>query len=368
MTGFDVPEGIYLLSHSVGCLPRVAKQALNDHYLSPWSENGGDAWPNWLEHIDTFCDRIAMVINGAGGDVCPQSNLSSGLTKYLLAAFPVSGKKRVLMHGTSFPSMGFVVSALASHGFELVLIDDTANPTDPETWEAALSNNIDIALVSHVYSNTGMCAPVEAISQMCQARNIRCVVDAAQSIGVIPIDVQQWQADVVLGSCVKWLCGGPGAGFMWINPTHIEQLQPVDVGWFSHENPFEFDIRHFAYRHDAKRFWGGTPSVAPYVIAASSVQYLLDAGIENIASHNKALQRTVLASNPALSERINMQALGGTLCLSFSANVTDKLSDALTDIGARFDRRGNALRLSFHIYNSADDAAKVADVLSNATR
>ena len=106
---FNVPEGIYLLSHSVGCLPTLGEKHLLENYLSSWKTSGGDAWPNWLGVIDNFNQELAKMLGANPDDFCPQSNLSSGLTKYLTAMPLNKSKNKILMHGSAFPSMGFVV-------------------------------------------------------------------------------------------------------------------------------------------------------------------------------------------------------------------------------------------------------------------
>lgn len=68
----------------------------------------------------------------------------------------------------------------------------------------------------------------------------------------------------------------------------------MDLGWFSHEAPFEFDIHDFRYAKGAKRFWGGTPSVLPYMLAVASLQQLRAFGDSQIYQHNQRLGQGIL--------------------------------------------------------------------------
>jgi len=216
------------------------------------------------------------------------------------------------------------------------------------------------ALITHVHSNTGYLSPVKQIVALCNERNIFSVVDIAQSAGIIPLSVEGWQASCVLGSCVKWLCGGPGAGFMWVNPRDIDQLIPQDIGWFSHTNPFEFDIHHFQAASDSKKFWGGTPSIAPYACATGALKHISSLGVENIRNHNLKLIQTALEGieNVSLPD---MRQNGGTLCLEFP-NAND-IAAKLTQHNCQFDQRENTLRLSLHIYNTIEDAQLLNEIL-----
>lgn len=346
---FIVPPGIYLASHSVGALTHAGHMTLNNLFMDPWKERGGEGWENWLSLMDQFCAALARLLGGSARDFCPQTNLSSGLTKYLMALPNHKTRKTILMHNDAFPSMGFVAKALERYGYTLSLIPSQLPAHDPQVWAEAIDGKTACALITHIHSNTGIISPVEDITQICKEQGVRSVVDIAQSAGILPIDVRQWNADAVLGSCVKWLCGGPGAGFMWVNPDRSDDLAPVDVGWFSHENPFEFDIRDFRYAKGAKKFWGGTPNITPYATALGGIETISSIGVQTIRAHNLALMKTV---HTDIDSNIN----GGTLCLP----VTDAQDAKLRKANCQFDRRGDVARLSFHIYNRMEEVERVA--------
>lgn len=361
---FHLPEGAYLLSHSVGCLPKRAETSLHADYFAPWANAGGDAWPAWLAITDGFCEELAQLLHGSAEHFCPQTNLSSSLTKYLMSMPLDPNKNKVVMHQTAFPSLGFVVQGLENYGYQLVLIDQQHDSNDLKAWQEAINDDVAAVVITHVHSNTGRLSNVEAIASLAKNHRAKVIIDIAQSAGIIPIDLTEWQADMVMGSCVKWLCGGPGAGFMWLNPADLDSLKPADVGWFSHENPFEFDIQKFQYAQGAKRFWGGTPCVAPFSIAKNSIKVINTIGVDLIRQHSQSLQsRVVSAATHLLSMPIELQQNGGTLCLSFSTDTANTLQSLLEQNRVFFDRRGDTLRLSFHIYNDESQADLVVKLL-----
>lgn len=362
---FHAPDGIYALSHSVGPLPLVSKKALQQHYLSPWEELGGDAWPSWLSSIDDFCTSVARLINATPDEICPQANLASGFSAYLtaIAKLPQNErKKKILMHQDAFASMGFVVTGLAeSYGLKLILVQ--GQPNDLQAWQTQLNKGGVLAcLITHVHSNTSVKSDVAPLVKLAQAQQSYAIVDIAQSVGVVPVDAKHWSADAIFGSCVKWLCGGPGAGFMFVKASDIGQLNPDPVGWFSHQNPFEFDINHYAPASNARRFWGGTPNVSSYVMARASIEMILEIGVENVAQHNLQLKRYLLQHLPhEISRKPSFDELkqqGGSLCVGATDmhSVATKLSAA----GVKYDRRGDIFRLSLHIMNSTEDADVIA--------
>ncbi|WJG09628.1 aminotransferase class V-fold PLP-dependent enzyme [Aliiglaciecola sp. LCG003] len=359
---FDMPDKPYFLSHSVGCLSKASQCSLAENFLNPWKKSGGEAWHPWMTVIKDFNEALALLFNAKAADFCPQTNLSSGFSKFLLSMPAPSPKRnKVLMHHDAFPSMGFVVKGLQAMGLELLLIDSKYSADDIKSWEQHIDSQILCALVTHVHSNTGIVSPVEDIVKLCRQFDVLAAVDIAQSAGVINIDLTQWSADVVFGSCVKWLCGGPGAGFMWINPDLIGQLNPVDVGWFSHQNPFEMDIEHLQYADNASRFWGGTPSIAPYALALGGVKTILDIGVEQVYAHNRQLlSGLVEVIQPHLISAINLANIGGTLCAQLSDKKLQQVCQNLDHMQCFYDQRGQTIRLSFHIYNSEQDMAVVA--------
>jgi kynureninase len=349
--------GPYLLTHSVGAMPRTAMHAVYAGFLDPWIQQGGEAWPAWLRGIDDFCGALAALLGGRHTEYCPQPNLSAALAK-LLPAFPRPSAGKIVWIATeeTFPSLGFVMQLSGGLGYELRLVPQTADPSELQTWVEALTPDVYGALITHVHSNAGTVTPVAEVTRLCRERGIWSIVDVAQSAGILPLSVEALGADAVLGSCVKWLGGGPGAGFLWLRAGLIAKLHPVDVGWFSHADPFEMDIHSFRYAEDARRFWGGTPSVAPYVVATAGLRLLGSIGIEAVLAHNRALIHAFLdAAPPSLRDLVTLDRRGGTLCIPVGERLA-AVRAALEAAQVRFDCRGSVVRISFHLCNSMDDA------------
>lgn len=354
---FSVPaEGAYFLSHSVGCLVRSAEEDFTKNYFGPWRDNVENVWPNWLNSIEDFRQALGVLFGGEASSFCPQVNLSAALGKLLTSPGFAQGKA-ILGTEDMFPSIAFASGKL----LDLRLIPSGEDVSDANIWEKFLTDDIGAVLITHVHSNTGRCVPVADIIEICKQKNIFTIVDIAQSGGIIPVDFGLWDADVVLGSCVKWLCGGPGAGFLWINPKIVHCLEPKDVGWFSHKNPFELDVHNFEYAEGAQRFWGGTPSVAPYIVATSALSLIASIGVSDIFAHNRKLFNIFKNSLPALfADQINLDHTGGTACLKLGDEY-ETVAARLAQRKVRFDNRdGDVIRLSFHIYNQADEVEQLA--------
>lgn len=349
---FEVPgPGPYLLAHSLGCLPVAARGAVDEALFAPWASEGSDGWPAWLSAIDRFRAALAALFGTRADLICPQPGVSAALFGLLSGLPRIAGKDVLLASHQAFPSIGFAMRQCERFGYRLKLID--GDPALPSAWQDAIDGSVAAVVAMHVHSNSGRVSPIADIAMHARAVGAISIVDVAQSAGILPIDVERWGVDALVGSCVKWLCGGPGAGFLWASPELIERATPVNVGWFSHAEPFAFDIDDFRYAPDARRFWGGTPSIAPYVIAAAGIGVIGRIGVHAILAHNRGL---IALFAEAAGVTIDIAGRGGTLCLT--ADDPEDFSYALASADMRFDRRAHIVRLSFHIWNDETQAAQ----------
>ncbi len=355
---------IYLLNHSVGRMPLGAEASLREHFLAPWEQGDPEPWPLWLESIARFQAGLGRLFNSAAENFCPQTNISSALGKVIGGLPPRRGRDVILFCEHDFPSVGFVLQQAERLGFQTRMIPAREDAQQLAVWDSALGPDVHSVLLTHAHFNSGKLIPVEEITRLARAREIFSIVDIAQSAGVIPIDLVQWQADVVLGSCVKWLCGGPGAGFLWLEAETAARLAPLDVGWFSHSAPFEFDINHFEYADGSARFWGGTPSILPYVVAGHALDLASRIGVATVRQHNIALtQKIVSKVDPACLRAPADPALrSGTLVLALPDQ--DTVVARLREARVRFDVRPLGLRLSPHIYNTPEEIDTVVECLN----
>jgi kynureninase len=354
---FALPEGIYLYSHAVGCLPHVAKQGAQE-YFAQWAALGGNAWDPWLEEVARFNMALAKLLNARVEDICPQVNLSSALTKVITALPKRPGRHRIVLSLLDFPTIGFVAMQAEKLGYRVEFAGTDDVSTDPRT--SNLGNDVALVIWTHAYPNTGTVVEPPTRDEL---QGAYLCVDIAQSAGVIPIDVDKWDADFIIGSCVKFLCGGAGAGYLWVRPDLEPQLEPIDVGWFSHARPFEFDITSFEYAPNAARFWGGTPSVLPYAVAARSIELINDIGVARVRGHNiellDVLRRGAEAKGINVLSPVGGQQ-SGTLVLDFGDNWENKLR--LNAAGVHCDSRKFGMRLSPHIYNTREEMEAVVEL------
>jgi selenocysteine lyase/cysteine desulfurase len=354
-----------MLAHSIGLMPLSSETAIKEGFLNTWAAGRADAWPIWLESIAEFKSALARLLNGEPNAFSPQTNISSGLSKVLLSLPEKRSKNVILLSEHDFPSASFVLQQAKRIGFEVRMIRAHEDLQDIETWSRHLQDDVYAALITHVHYNTNTKVPVEKITAINRQRGILSIVDIAQSVGVVPVDLAKWNADIVVGSSIKWLCGGPGAGFLWVCPSLVQALKPIDLGWFSHKNPFEFDLHNFEFADDCSRFWGGTPSVLPFVIANNSIRLLREIGIDAIESYNDFLLQKVVDSidHGNIVSPIDRSECGGTIVLKFERQ--NRLVQTLEDAEILFDAREFGIRLSPHIYTDESQIDQLISLLKD---
>jgi selenocysteine lyase/cysteine desulfurase len=352
---FRMPEGGYFLSHSVGLQPLAAPAALEEGFLEPWRGADAATWDEWLAAIERFRRALSPLIGAAPLDICPQTNISSALTKIIFSLPERARRKKIVLTEDDFPTVGFVAAQARRLGYDLLLLPGGPRLADPDAWTPAFHDDVQLVLATHVFSNTAVKAPLADIARRAHERGVFSVFDLAQSAGAVPVDLSAWSPDFAVGTSVKYLCGGPGACFLWTRKETAARCSPLDVGWFSHEQPFEFDIRNFRYAEGAARFWGGTPSVAPFAVAAAGLKTLGGIGVEAIYEHNQELLTQLLGALPPAALLSHGKAGERGSSAVIAARDADAASAALTAAGLHHDRRKGGIRVSVHLYSSRED-------------
>ena len=360
---FHVPER-YFLSHSVGCQLKSAATALESAYLAPWQTEGGGAWDGWMAALSAFQTGLASLIGAQADLICPQTNVSSALTKILYAMSDSLSGRTLLCTREDFPSMGYVLQQAERAGFQVKFVE--GDPTQVASWERCLDATIGLVFITHVFSNTSRMTPVAEICAMARQVEAISIVDIAQSAGIAAVDVTAWQVDFAIGTGVKFLCAGPGACFLYVRAPLVEQAQPLDVGWFSHADPFEMDIQSFRFAESAMRFFGGTPSPAPLILANEAFRLWQQTGLESVQnqvtaylSHLVAAVPTELRVSPSDPDK-----RGATLVLDPPNR--DHFAHLLQAQGFKFDQRQAGFRFSVHAYTPQQDVEALADALGQA--
>src|SRR4029453_9229618 len=145
-----------------------------------------------------------------------------------------------------------------------------------------------IVPISLVQYKTHYLLDAQAICARAKEVGAIVLLDAYQAPGTVPLDGRALGADMVCGGSVKWLCGGPGAAYLYVRPDLLPKLEPRITGWAGQEDPFAVGAgpRPQRYAHDVRRMLHGTPSVAAFLTATAGYEIVLEVGVDAIRAHS----------------------------------------------------------------------------------
>jgi kynureninase len=272
-------EATYLISHSLGPMPAEAERRLAE-YADTWNTRGVRAWgEGWWELPVTVGDQIARLIGAPPGSTVMHQNVTIA-EAVVLSCFDLRGeRRRIVYEEENFPSVRYLQQAQRARGAEVVVC------RDEEEIVAAIDERTLLVPISHVIFKTGRIQAVEPIIERAHEVGAHVVLDAYQSVGSVPLDVTALEVDFAVGGSVKWLCGGPGAGWLYVRPDLAETLEPTLVGWQAHIRPFGFEPE-LEYADGAWRFLTGTPNVPALYAATAGYDIVEEIGVDRIRDNS----------------------------------------------------------------------------------
>ena len=205
-------------------------------------------------------------------------------------------RPKVVMTSLDFPTVAYQWLAKAGHGVELVVIESPDKISVPvDAIARAVDDRTALVVTSHVYFTTGAIQDITRVAATAHARGALCLIDAYQSVGQIPIDVQETGVDALVAGGLKWLLGGPGIVFLYVRQDVARKLEPRISGWFGQREQFTFDPRALTFHDDARRFEMGTPSLAAVYAQLGGLEYIEEIGIPRIRETTAALTEDLIA-------------------------------------------------------------------------
>jgi len=347
----------YLVSHSMGAMPRSARRWVEE-CLQMWEEGGVRAWEAWEPYVREHANRIAALLGAPEGSVVLHQNVSTLFGILLSALLQPRGRTKVVATDLNFPSLLYTLQMHADLGLRLHLLRSPDGVTVPlEAWEEAVDSETLAVVVDHGIFRSGFLQDVGTIAELAHRHGAWVVVDAYQTAGCVPINVRSWGADVVLGGSHKWLCGGPGAAWMYVCLDRIPELRPRWVGWFGHRFPFAFALE-VDLAPDAMRFATGTPGIPGFFAARAGLEVVLAVGGEAIREKSVRLTQRMIERADELGLEVRTPRdpaqRGGMVVVDFPG--ADRVAHELVQRGILVDYRPQAgIRLSAHFYTHPDE-------------
>lgn len=288
-------DSTYLVSHSMGAAPLGARDALAA-YWQAWAANGPEAWDAWLPAAATLADDLGTIFNAAPGTVSLLPNVSLAQAAIGSAIDFRGPRNEVVVEALMFPTVTYVWKAWERFGANLCVVpSDDGRTMSTDRLCSSIGETTAVVALSHAAYVSGALVDVAAVQARCRETGALFVLDAYQTTGVFPYDVRELDLDIVVGGSHKWLCGGPGCAFIYVNPALRDRLAPALTGWMAHARPFAFEPAPIRLADDAFRWNTGTPTIPGYVAARPGHDAIREIGIRNVRAHNVRLTEKLLA-------------------------------------------------------------------------
>jgi kynureninase len=362
----------YLISNSLGAMPRGVEDSLRD-YTDMWNTRGVRAWEEqWWMLAAEVGDAIGALFNAPAGSVACLQNVTT-CEATVASCFDFSGRRnKVVYDDLNFPSIMYFWEAQRARGarVEMVRNDDTVH-VDTERLLDAIDEETLLVPISHVIFRSAFIQDVEAIVEKAHRVGAFVLLDSFQSTGTLPFDVQKLNVDFCTGGVLKWLCGGPGTGYLYVRPDLAKKLEPSFTGWFGHENPFGFEIGPTRYAPGIYRFTQGTSNIPALKVAQPGLKIIRDVGVENIRTRSKCQTALLMDMAAQRGWRVNTpqnpERRGGTVSIDMPN--AQQVAAELLKRDILVDYRPKAgVRFSPHFYNTDAEImsaiAAVEEILS----
>lgn len=360
-------QSVYMISHSLGAMPQATTAALQE-FASLWVNKSIVAWEDWLREAQLAASRIERVLGAAPGTVQMATNVSQVQATIASCLEYRAPRNRVVYTDMNFPSVSYVWKAEERRGAEVVLVKSDDGITVPtEKMLAAIDERTLIVPISHVLFRSSYIQDAAAIVKRAHEVGALVLLDVYQSAGIVPLHVTELGVDFVTGGSVKWLCGGPGAAYLYVRPDLVRQFTPRTTGWFAHRAPFAFTMPEQEYSDGIARFGGGTLAIAPLYQARAGAELI--GQLDIAAVRRKSLRQTAYLIERAVAAgyRLNSprdEQRGGTVCMDFPG--ADKVCAELNRRRFFCDHRpGAGIRCSPHFYNTDDELVRFMDEVAS---
>jgi len=355
----------YLNSCSQGALSHRVRRAYEE-YLEGWDENGAE-WEHWVERAETARAAFARLLHAEPAEVAVTTSVSQGVNGIVSSLpFERGGRPKIVISEYEFPTVGQIAHAQELRGAEVVhVLPEADGSIAVERFAEAIDERTALVCCTTISYRTGHRQAVAEIARIAHERGALCLADSYQAVGAVDLDVGALGVDFVTGGTVKYLLASAGLGFLYVRRELLERLLPTQTGWFADEDIFQMDISDYSPAADARRFDAGTPPVPNIYAGVAGVSLIEEAGVAAIEEHVSVLAERLIDGLLELGADVATPrdpARRGPLVCVRSTDVDALVRELL---GERIitSSRDDRLRVSLHLYNTAEDVDRLLGAL-----
>jgi kynureninase len=361
----------YMISNSLGAMPRGVYDKMRA-YADSWGERGVRAWEEgWWEMAVNVGDKIAPLIGAGRGEISLHQNVTL-IQAVISSCFDFRGpRNKVVLTDLEFPSIQYFYHEWRRNGAKVELVA-SGDPVqfDLSKFLDAIDETTLLVPISQVLFRSAYIVDARAIIEKAHRVGAHIILDLFQAAGTIPVDVRGLGADFACGGVLKWLCGGPGVGYLYVREDLRAKLEPAIAGWLAHRRPFAFETGAIDAREDSFRYLNGTPHIPALYACQPGLDILNKAGIGAIREKSMRMTARLFDGAKAHGWRVNTSENPAERAGTISVDCPHA-AEVCRELLAReilVDYRPKAgVRLSPHFYNREEECdlaiAQISDIL-----
>jgi kynureninase len=358
----------YMISNSLGAMPRQVEEELLQ-YTGVWKTEGVEAWHHWFPFVDEVSGLLANVIGADQKDVTLIHNLTIG-SALIASCLDFTGKRNKIVYSDlHFPTISYLWQGWQKYGAKVHVVESDGIWTETEKYIEAIDEETKLVALSHVYFRSGGLQDIKPIIDRAHKMGAIVMVDSYQAAGVVPIDVKALDVDILATGVLKWLCGGPGAAFMYVRPELQEQFRPAIRGWLGDKEPFEFHMPDVNFADGMHRFLTSSIQVPCLHTARPALRMFNQIGLESIRKKSLVMTDRLIELADEYGFVVNSPRehakRGGAVTIDPAARngrrSTKEIGEELIRRGFIVDYRPPlGLRIAPHFYNTMEEIERIS--------
>ena len=361
-------------------MPKPVAETLMWHLEHELAKGGYVAAEDAAERHAAAYATLARLLGARDDEIALQPSATEAWGR-LFYSLPLQPGDRVITAFNEYCANFVSMLHRARHdGVAIDVVDPAADDDlDLDALQARIGPRTRLIAISHVPSSSGQINPVAAVGAIARSAGVPFLLDACQSVGQLPVDVDAIGCDMLTGTARKFLRGPRGVGFLYVRREMLERLDPVML---TNQAAEWTASRAYRLRDDARVFEAWESNVAGELALAAAVDYLLDLGVDAVSERALTLAAAVRDGLAAI-DGVTVQDPGRTLSaiVSFTAAGRDaawiKAALARHHIAVQvasvthtrldLEARGidTAVRVSPHYYNTEAEIDRFLAVLGD---
>ena len=349
----------YLVNHSLGAMPARTRKYLQQ-FADEWDRRGVRAWhEGWWETGREIGDLLAPILGVPRGTITMHQNASIAQA-IVGSCFSFDGARRkIVLQDLDFPTNHYLFEGFRRSGAEIVYVKSPDSIRAPiDRLVDAIDERTALVPISLVLFRSACLQDVAPVVEKAHQVGARVILDVYQGVGTVPMNLERLGVDFAVGGSVKYLCGGPGAGFLYVRSEVMKEVEPSYTGWAAHISPFGFETGHIRPAEGIERFQTGTPNVPAWYAARAGYEIVGEVGVPAIRARSLQLTRRLMDGAAARGWRLNTPEAdserGGSVVIDVPNGAA--VTEALLARQVIVDHRPNAgIRVAPHFYTREDE-------------